>query len=126
MCDGYAKAFKLLCDRFGIPCVIVAGRAVQSSGSEAHAWNYVQMEDGNWYAVDVTWNDKETAEPSTDYFLVGLHTRKFPSSVPFCETHLPNGHFSGGNYEAFSFPALSNGRYEPPAEEDPPTDAVAA
>ena len=22
-------------------------------------WNYVQMEDGNWYAVDVTWDDQD-------------------------------------------------------------------
>lgn len=118
VCDGYAKALKLLCDRYGIPCVIVAGTAVQTSSSEAHAWNYVQMEDGKWYAVDVTWNDKDTDEPSTDYFLVGRNSKKSAFSTPFCESHLPSGHFSGGNYEEFEFPPLENEHYEQPTEED--------
>lgn len=122
VCDGYAKAFKLLCDKYGIPCIIVAGRAVQSSGSEAHAWNYVQMEDGLWYAVDVTWNDKANAEPTKDYFLVGLQSKKSPTSATFAESHLPSGHFSDGNYEDFVFPALSDTTYilaEPEPEETP-------
>lgn len=121
VCDGYAKAFKLLCDRYGIPCIIVAGTAVQSGGSEAHAWNYVQMEDGLWYAVDVTWNDNESGTPDADYFLVGSETKKSPFSSAFSESHLPKGHFSGGNYEEFALPTLATERYtasEEGAEED--------
>lgn len=59
VCEGYARAFKVLCDEVGIPCVLVDGHAKNSTDSdgEAHMWNYVQMDDGNWYAVDVTWND---------------------------------------------------------------------
>ena len=49
VCEGYARAFKVLCDKLGIPCVLVDGAN--------HMWNYVQMEDGKWYGVDVTWND---------------------------------------------------------------------
>ena len=54
VCEGYAKAFKLRCERAGIPCVLVTGLATGSGGAEAHMWNLVQMEDGKWYAVDVT------------------------------------------------------------------------
>lgn len=59
VCEGYARAFKVLCDRSGIPCVLVDGDAKSSSTSagEGHMWNYVQIENGKWYAVDVTWND---------------------------------------------------------------------
>lgn len=57
VCEGYARAFKVLCDRVGIPCVLVDGTAESSNGSGgAHMWNYVQLE-GAWYGVDVTWND---------------------------------------------------------------------
>ena len=49
VCEGYAKAFKLICDRENIPCILVL--------NEAHMWNEVQMEDGNWYIVDVTGDD---------------------------------------------------------------------
>lgn len=58
VCEGYSKAFKVLCDRLGIGCVLVEGDAKSSAGAKAqpHMWNYVQV-DGKWYAVDVTWND---------------------------------------------------------------------
>jgi hypothetical protein len=57
VCDGYSKAFKLLCDRLGIPCTLATGRAIRSDGhSEYHMWNQVAV-NGNWYGVDVAWND---------------------------------------------------------------------
>lgn len=58
VCEGYARAFKVLCDRLGIGCVLVEGDAFGkvSATPEPHMWNYVQVGDG-WYAVDVTWND---------------------------------------------------------------------
>ncbi|MDR0309697.1 MAG: hypothetical protein LBH88_02935 [Candidatus Methanoplasma sp.] len=55
VCDGYSEAFLLLCQKEGIECVIVYGTAI--SNMENHAWNYVKMDNGKWYAVDVTWND---------------------------------------------------------------------
>jgi len=37
VCEGYAEAFKLICDKEGIPCICVSGYA-----GGAHAWNYVK------------------------------------------------------------------------------------
>ena len=51
VCARYAKMMKLQCNKYGIPCVLVTG--VTDSG-EYHMWNYVQMENGVWYAVDAT------------------------------------------------------------------------
>ena len=56
VCEGYAKGFKLICDKLGIPTVCVFGN-FDDEANAAHMWNYVQMDDGNWYAVDVTWDD---------------------------------------------------------------------
>ena len=58
VCEGYARAFKVLCDELEIPCVLTEGgaKAVAEDAAGAHMWNYVQI-DGGWYAVDVTWND---------------------------------------------------------------------
>lgn len=62
VCEGYARAFKVLCDKAGITCVLVDGKATNSAGNtEGHMWNYVQL-DGAWYAVDVTWNDPVPAD----------------------------------------------------------------
>jgi len=57
VCEGYAKAFKYIMDDLNIPCIIVCGVAKDKEGRvQNHAWNYVRI-DGQWYAIDVTWDD---------------------------------------------------------------------
>lgn len=57
VCEGYAKALKYLLNAANIPCVIVQGSAINSSGkTESHAWNCVNL-DGKWYYIDSTWDD---------------------------------------------------------------------
>lgn len=56
VCEGYAKAFKLLCDAVDLPCVLVTGTANgPSGGKENHAWNIIRNHKGH-YQVDVTWD----------------------------------------------------------------------
>lgn len=90
VCEGYARAFKVLCDRSGIGCTLVDGFArSRYGGGEDHMWNYAQVE-GVWYAVDVTWNDPmvdgRDTDGTTDYLLVGSDTvidgRSFSYSHP--------------------------------------------
>ncbi|MBQ8350617.1 MAG: hypothetical protein IJY20_01055 [Clostridia bacterium] len=110
VCDGYAKAFKLLCDAYAIPCLVVPGTATQNGKQEPHAWNYVQMGDGKWYAMDVTWDDRgEQAEKN--YFLVGSGTVTSLTLGHFENSHHESGKFSAGDYVPFSFPELSFFRY---------------
>ena len=52
VCAGYALAYERLMDQVGIPCEYVTGMTTRGS----HAWNIVQI-DGEWYHVDVTWDD---------------------------------------------------------------------
>lgn len=71
VCQGYAGAFKYLCDRLGINCVMILGSAYDYEGNKGgHAWNAVKI-DNNWYALDITWNDSISCY---DYFLVGSNT----------------------------------------------------
>lgn len=58
VCDGYAKAFYLLCHLSGIPCDVVSGFGTKTDTAEEerHAWNLVCL-DGEYYAVDCTWDD---------------------------------------------------------------------
>lgn len=56
VCEGYAKAFKYLCDESNIGCLIIEGHIGSGTGAGNHMWNYVEL-DGNWYLVDVTNND---------------------------------------------------------------------
>ncbi len=70
VCQGYAYAFKLLCDKAGIPCWIVTGYY-----REPHAWNYVWL-DGAYYQVDVTWDDTNDRASTSPYFLAGKEYAK--------------------------------------------------
>lgn len=45
--EGYALAYKALCDAFQVPCEIVTGHLA----GEVHAWNLIQLE-GSWYHSD--------------------------------------------------------------------------
>ncbi len=59
VCDGYARAFRLLCDRLGISCIVVIGNGPTDGISEGHAWNMVKL-DRVAYHVDVTWDSNFT------------------------------------------------------------------
>lgn len=67
VCEGYARAFQLLCNSAGIDCVNVMGEA----DGVTHQWNCVKISD-EWYHVDVTWNDPGDEEGwvQYDYFNV--------------------------------------------------------
>lgn len=63
VCQGYAYAFKLCMDLLEIPCITVGGTADNGGEVLSHAWNMIQL-NGQWYHVDVTWDDATT---SVDY-----------------------------------------------------------
>mgnify|MGYP004602581881 CR=1 FL=1 len=69
VCQGYANLFYRLANSAGIDCRIITGRGNSGSGWMDHAWNIVQMDDGKYYCVDVTWDEGRS---SHSYFLKGL------------------------------------------------------
>lgn len=99
VCEGYAHAVKLLCDREGIPCVTVGGNYVASSNT-GHAWNEVYL-DGNWYGADVTWDDLDNENILTyKYFCKGSNN--------FSTYHTPGSVYL---YIEFSYPVLAENDY---------------
>ncbi|MGI6280419.1 MAG: transglutaminase domain-containing protein [Acutalibacteraceae bacterium] len=115
VCEGIAEAFKLICDYNDIPCVLVSGTGITTSaagGSGPHMWNYVQMEDGNWYAVDVTWDDDDTGIIYNEYLLVGSNTVSAFFGDTFVGSHIESGDFSGAGIKEFHYPTLSENRYK--------------
>jgi len=121
VCEGYAEAFKLLCDRNGIACILVSGTGITSSGEENHMWNYVLMDDGQWYAVDTTWDDGR--EILRSYFLVGTDTVvNTRNGKLFSENHKPNGDISHTDLKRFDYPTLAVNAYEITPLSTPATD----
>ncbi|MCI9177044.1 MAG: hypothetical protein HFJ28_00275 [Clostridia bacterium] len=109
VCEGYARSYKYLMEKVGVPCILISGTATNSDGAtESHAWNYVQISN-SWYGVDVTWDDpivvgdgEITDEIKYRYFLKGYTT--------FTKDHKEDGKFSEGSKE-FSFPVLTVNDY---------------
>ena len=87
VCEGYAKAFKYLCDHTeferSIECILAGGNIVKNSGIEPHMWNVLKMEDKKNYLVDVTNCDYRTIGYPDKLFLAGTdETRTDDSGNP--------------------------------------------
>ena len=101
-CEGYARAFKNVMDKLGIPCVLVQGVYRHSvSIVELHMWNYVYI-DNAWLGVDVTFDDLDKningSDVSYNYFLKGASIMD--------RQHAPSAVVSKSNFE-FAYPELS-------------------
>lgn len=72
VCEGYAKAMMILCNRAGIECIPVTGFASNNGSSQSHMWDLIKI-DGCWTHVDVTWDDIESRAVSAPcYSYLGL------------------------------------------------------
>ena len=120
VCEGYARAFKVLCDRVGIPCVLSNG----TGNSEEHMWNLVQMEDEKWYGVDVTWNDpsvsfnynKISGAENEEFLLVGANT--VVDSKKFSQSHVETNYLYNDKIPLNNGPVLAQEEYKITAREE--------
>ena len=125
VCESYAKIVKLLCDRFSIPCVLMTGgSSTASDGSSVvdHMWNMVQMENGQWYLVDATWDDQASGVYTT-YFLAGSESAGFNGKT-VGQDHMAVGDFTGVGYEPFALPTLSADAYSADVEKEKPLTEI--
>ena len=70
VCAGYSKAFQYLMNRVGLTCYYIPGTTTDSNiGGEdgAHAWNIVFL-DGEYYNVDVLWDDSASETYEEDVY----------------------------------------------------------
>jgi len=77
--EGFAMAFKALCDELGIYCRVVLGYL----DGMIHAWNIVSL-DGDYYHIDVSMgalNGLETAFLKTDMDFIELYSWDFETTV---------------------------------------------
>ena len=122
VCEGYARAFMLLCRELGIPCVLADGnaRTTLNGRSEEHMWNCVQL-DGQWYAVDVSWNDpyapgapeRACSGYETDaWLLLGSGSLVAPG-MTFAQSHLETNDIAGTGLCYTNGPVLSTQAYVP-------------
>lgn len=98
VCEGIAKAVKLLFNAVDMGCIVVTGT---SKNSNEHAWNVVKV-DGNAYHLDVTW-DVANSKPDRicyDYYnlpeeAISLDHSEF-SGIPSCTAWAENYFYENG------------------------------
>lgn len=91
VCEGYSRAFQLLCNRLGLDCVNVTG----DSDGRRHQWNSVKIED-DWYYVDVTWGDTdgEAEYLEYDYFNLTAEQLKKTHNLDITFKELSDGEYN--------------------------------
>lgn len=70
VCEGIAKAVKILCDELNIWCIIALSEANPEKGIKyRHAWNVIKI-NGQYYHLDATFDNTLTKDDITryDYF----------------------------------------------------------
>jgi transglutaminase-like putative cysteine protease len=83
VCEGIAKAVKLLCDRLSVGCIVVVSEADPAAGVRyRHAWNLVRL-GGAWYHLDATFDNTLSRGGLTRYDYVNLDDgRAFRDHLP--------------------------------------------
>ena len=91
VCDGFSKAYSLMCNMVGIDAIRIVGTAKTGNTSGGHAWNKVMLDinetdtiPAGYYLVDITWTEMVSnygEELTHSYF--GL------SDADTKETHFP-------------------------------------
>lgn len=81
VCDGYARAMKMLLSSANIPSLYVTGIGITPSSSGGHAWNmvYVPGTDGTyrWYYLDSTWDDSLIENSNGTFTSAGISYEYF-------------------------------------------------
>ena len=118
VCEGYSKAFQLLCDMTGFDNIesrIVTGSFYSAShpSGENHMWNVIRMDDGKNYLADITNSDNDMAGYPDLLFLRGYNSGSMSSGYTFV-TPAGNVRYEYDGATAFGF-YDSNGNYHSPA-----------
>lgn len=86
MCHGYSSTFQLFMDMLGIECITVFG--TPGGNGVQHSWNMVRL-DGEWYCVDVAWDDPIGGSPGHRYFNVTSQTLRDSGIHKWDESSVP-------------------------------------
>lgn len=97
MCEGIAKAAKVLLNAVDVKCIVATGNAQGNGTSGPHAWNIVNI-DGKPYHMDVTWDigarNGEKNRIAYDYFNINdamiLKDHQADTVLPVCDSLVAN------------------------------------
>ncbi|MBP2619949.1 transglutaminase domain-containing protein [Streptococcus panodentis] len=85
VCNAYAVTFQALAQEAGLETMYVKGN---TPDFDRHAWNYAKV-DGQWLALDVTWNDTDgdANKKENRYLLLSM------DDATYAQSHYANSRF---------------------------------
>ncbi len=93
VCEGYSKTFQYLLSQLGIESATIMGKG----SSELHMWNAVKI-NGNWYYVDVGWDDSKEYS-KYDYFNITTEEIKADHTISKLYADCTSDEVTGKNGE---------------------------
>lgn len=69
ICRSYAEGMQLFMEMLGVESKIILGTSLLDY--QKHVWNVIKLDDGNWYYVDLTWDEtipEVEGKVNYDYF----------------------------------------------------------
>lgn len=109
VCQGYSVAFYVFMNELDIPCSLVSGDA-----GEPHAWNSVMI-NGEWYFMDVTWDDpmikgtsdyKDGSNISYTYFLCTYDKISMTHTADKYVGNTPSQYGSSSEYNEYPYTVM--------------------
>lgn len=100
VCEGYSKAFSLLCSEVGIDALLVTGKG----NGQPHMWNMVKS-NGQWYQMDVTWDDATVGgQDALHYSYFNITTQQISQDHVIEDSFLviPNATATADNYFVYN------------------------
>ncbi len=100
VCEGFSKAYKMLCDRVKIASIVAVGEGISPDGTgERHAWNITRI-NGVTAHTDATW-DARYGVSNYDYFNLCdaeiLADHRYPvGKYPACNPNKINYFYKNG------------------------------
>ena len=77
VCVGYATTFRLLVNMIGLECHI--------PHNESHSWDLVQLDDGEWYYVDI-YSAANSSSPDYSYFNMNQRIASEQEDLSMCSS----------------------------------------
>ena len=99
VCEGIAKAFKLILNTLDIPCIVVSGDATRDGQRFGHSWNIVKV-NGQAYHLDMTWDLANSCHDEVNYDYFNLPDEAIVKdhfdygTVPKCDSWKDNYFYS--------------------------------
>ena len=91
ICQGYTEAMGYLLSCVGIESSQITGKSQEGN----HIWNSVKI-DGDWYQLDVTWDDTDSLSSNHDYFNITTDELEYNHSVAPVFSELSAERITGG------------------------------